>query len=124
VRWAEDASDNEPNMRLARELHVRRALVTATGNAAEGIRRGNIRGGREPLAGGTRTGCRITPHTSHVPAGLAAHMTDASGMTGGAERRSWSELLKWGKWHSHDWRFSRLHTISKTTTIPVIHNHR
>ena len=50
-KWPEDASDNEPNLRLARELHVRRALVTATGNAAEGISRGNIRGregGRDP----------------------------------------------------------------------------
>ena len=43
--------------------------VTASGNAAEGIPRGNIRGGRDPLAGGTRTGCRITPRTSHGPAG-------------------------------------------------------
>jgi hypothetical protein len=71
VRWPEDASGNEPILRLARELHVRRALVTATGNAAEGIPRGNIRG-RDPLAGGTRTGCSITPRTSHVPAGQAA----------------------------------------------------
>ncbi len=49
----------------------RRALVTATGNAAEGIPRGNIRG-RDPLAGGTRTGCSITPRTSPVPAGLSS----------------------------------------------------
>jgi hypothetical protein len=51
VRWPEDASDNEPNLRLARELHVRRALVTATGNAAEGIPRGNIRGREGPACG-------------------------------------------------------------------------
>ena len=71
MRWPEDASDNEPNMRLARELHVRRALVTASGNAAEGIppREHQREGGRDPLAGGTRTGCSITPRTSHGPAG-------------------------------------------------------
>jgi hypothetical protein len=45
----------------------------AESNAAEGIPRGNIRG-RDPLAGGTRTGCSITPRTSHVPAGPAARV--------------------------------------------------
>lgn len=35
---------------------------------------GTSEGGRDPLAGGTRTGCSITARTSHVPAGLAAHV--------------------------------------------------
>ena len=55
---------------------------------------GTSEGGRDPLAGGTRTGCSITPRTSHVPAGPAAHVTAASGMFGGAERRSSEELLE------------------------------
>jgi hypothetical protein len=55
--------------------------------------RGNIRGGRVPAcweAPGPR--CSITPRTSHVPAGPAAHVTAASDMPGGAERRSFGEL--------------------------------
>ncbi len=48
----EDASDNEPNMRLARELHrPEGTCLTATGNAAEGIPRGNIRGREGPACG-------------------------------------------------------------------------
>ena len=57
---------------------------------------GTSEGGRGPAAlGGTRTGCSITPRTSHGPAGLAARVTAASGMFGGAERRSSGELLEW-----------------------------
>jgi hypothetical protein len=42
----------------------RRGLVTAAGNSAEGIPRGNIRGGRDPLAGGPRT--EMQHYTAHV----------------------------------------------------------
>ncbi|MEY4243313.1 MAG: hypothetical protein RLZZ245_898 [Verrucomicrobiota bacterium] len=38
--------------------------MTAVGNAAEGIPRGNIRGGRDPLAGGART--EMQHYTAHV----------------------------------------------------------
>ena len=38
--------------------------MTASGNAAEGIPRGHIRGGRDPLAGGTRTEMQHYP--AHV----------------------------------------------------------
>ena len=38
--------------------------MTASGNAAEGIPRGNIRGGRDPLAGSTRTEMQHYP--AHV----------------------------------------------------------
>jgi len=38
--------------------------VTAAGNSAEGIPRGNIRGGRDPLAGGPRT--EMQHYTAHV----------------------------------------------------------
>ena len=55
---------------------------------------GTPEGGRDPLAGGTRTGCSIAPRTSHVPAGLAARLTAESGMIGGAERRSSEYLLE------------------------------
>lgn len=55
---------------------------------------GTSEGGRDPLAGGTRTGCSITPRTSHVPAGLAAHVTAASGIPRGAERRSFEGVAK------------------------------
>jgi hypothetical protein len=66
----------------------RRGLVTAAGNSAEGIPRGNIRGGRDPLAGGTRT--EMQHYTAHVtwPRRRAARVTARSGMFGGAERRS------------------------------------
>ena len=49
--------------------------MTAAGNAAEGIPRGNIRGGRDPLAGGTRT--EMQHYTAHVtwPRRLAARVT-------------------------------------------------
>ena len=88
VRWPEDASDNEPHMRQARELPRPEGTCDCDGNAAGGVPRGNIRGREEPsLQGGTRTGCSITPCTSHVPAGPAARVTAASGMFGGAERR-------------------------------------
>jgi hypothetical protein len=45
------------------------------GNAAEGIPRRNIRGGRDPLAGGTRT--EMQHYTAHVtwPRRLAAPVT-------------------------------------------------
>jgi hypothetical protein len=36
--------------------------------------------------------CSITPRTSHVPGGPAARVTAASGMPGGAERRSFGGL--------------------------------
>ena len=52
---------------------------------------GTSEGGRDPLAGGTLTRCSITLRTSHVPAGLAAHVTAASGVLGGAERDSLAE---------------------------------
>ena len=54
--------------------------VTAAGNAAEGIPRGNIRGGRDPLAGGPRT--EMHHYTAHVtwPRRLAAPVTARSGM--------------------------------------------
>ena len=62
--------------------------MTAAGNAAEGIPRGNIRGGRDPLAGGPRT--EMQHYTAHVTwtRRRAAHVTARSGMFGGAERRS------------------------------------
>ena len=49
--------------------------MTASGNAAEGIPRGNIRGGRDPLAGGPRT--EMQHYTAHVtwPRRLAARVT-------------------------------------------------
>jgi len=49
-------------------------LVTASGNAAEGSPRGHIRGGRDPLAGGTRT--EMQHYTAHVtwPRRLAARV--------------------------------------------------
>ena len=50
---------------LARELQGRRVLVTAAGNAAEGIPRGNIRGGRDPASpGGSRK--RMQHYLAHV----------------------------------------------------------
>jgi hypothetical protein len=53
------------------------------------VSRGNIRGGRDPACWeGPGPRCSITPRTSHVPAGPAAHVTAASGMPRGAERRS------------------------------------
>ena len=57
--------------------------MTATGNAAEGIPRGNIRGGRDPLAGGTRT--EMQHYTAHVtwPRRLAARVIARSGMDTG-----------------------------------------
>ena len=57
--------------------------MTAAGNAAEGIPRGNIRGGRDPLAGGTRT--EMQHHTAHVtwPRRLATPVTARSGMDKG-----------------------------------------
>ena len=49
--------------------------MTASGNAADGIPRGNIRGGRDPACWeGPGPRCSITPRTSHVPAGLAARV--------------------------------------------------
>jgi len=64
---AENASDNEPKIGLARDV-----LPTGTCcfvcNAAEGIPRGNIQGGRDPaLLGGTRTGCSITARSHMFP---------------------------------------------------------
>jgi hypothetical protein len=56
-----------PRLRSYNKLVKRLTLPTA-----EGIRREYIRGGRDPLAGGTRTGCSITPRTSHVPVGLSS----------------------------------------------------
>jgi len=51
-----------------------RGHVTASGNAAEGIPRGHIRGGRDPLAGRTRT--EMQHYTAHVtwPRRLAARV--------------------------------------------------
>ena len=58
-------SDSELKCGLARELQGRRVIVTAAGNAAEGIPRGNIRGGRDPaLPGGSRK--RMQHYTAHV----------------------------------------------------------
>jgi hypothetical protein len=78
--------NHQPHANRVRRLH-------AVGNAAEGIPRGNIRGGRDPLAGGTRT--EMQHYTAHVTwhRRLAAPVTARSGMSGGAERRSWRDLL-------------------------------
>jgi hypothetical protein len=74
-------------------------LVTAAGNAAEGIPRGNIRGGRDPLAGGTRT------EMQHYPAHVTCSRRTSSsrdqppaGWIKGAERRSsgWEWLARTG----------------------------
>ena len=68
MRWPEDASDNEPNMRLARELHVRRVLVTASVMLPRVFPEGTSEGGRDPAAlGGTRTGCSITAQSHMFP---------------------------------------------------------
>ena len=48
--------------------------MTASGNAAEGIPRGNIRGGRDPLAGGTRTEMQHYPAHVTWPRRLAARV--------------------------------------------------
>ena len=39
-------------------------MILVAGNAAEGIPRGNIGGGRDPLVGGTRT--EMQHYTAHV----------------------------------------------------------
>ena len=52
-----------------RRFGPRLPLIPEAPFSAEGIPRGNIRGGGDPLAGGTRTGCSITPRTSHGPGG-------------------------------------------------------
>ena len=72
--------------KLLAELEV---SVTAAGNAAEGIPRGNVRGGRDPLAGGTRK--RMQHYPAHVTWTLSTSSSrdnPASGMFGGAELRS------------------------------------
>jgi hypothetical protein len=57
--------------------------------------RGSIRGGRDPLAGGTRTGMQHYPAHVTWTRRRAPRVTAASGMTGGAERRSSDELLEY-----------------------------
>ena len=66
--------------------------MTASGNAAEGIPRGDIRGGRDPaLLGGTRTEMQHYPAHVTWTRRRAARVTARSGMFGGAERRSSGE---------------------------------
>jgi hypothetical protein len=82
---AENASDNEPWIGLARDLPPTGTCYFVC-NAAEGIPRGNIWGGRDPLAGGTRTGCSITPRSHMFP--TARRSRDSPpGCICGAERR-------------------------------------
>ena len=68
-------------------------IVTAVGNAAEGIPRGHIRGGRDPLAGGTRT--EMQHYTAHVtwPRRLAARVTARSGMDKGCGATIFQEVV-------------------------------
>jgi hypothetical protein len=63
-----------------------RALVASCVMLPRGIPRGNIRGGRDPLAGGTRTGCSITPRSHMFP--TASRSRDSPpGCLCGAERK-------------------------------------
>jgi hypothetical protein len=57
--------DNGDHLMLAGQTGMDGAI--AQSNAAEGIPRGNIQGGRDPLAGGTRTGCSITARSHMFP---------------------------------------------------------
>jgi hypothetical protein len=69
--------------------------VTATGNAAEGIPRGNIRGGRDLLAGGTWTG--MQHYNAHVtwPRRRAAHVISRQRDAWRCGATIFGELLEW-----------------------------
>jgi hypothetical protein len=96
VRWPEDASDNEPNMRLARELHVRRALVTASVMLPRVFPEGTSGEGGTQLAG------RVLDWMQHYPAHVTCSRRTSSSRdqppAGCLVARSedlWGELLEW-----------------------------
>ena len=116
-RWQPPGRPMRACLRVWQTMRPRTSRLKRN-NAAEDIPRGNIRGGRDPLAGGTRTRCSISPRTSHYPAQVtwprrrAAHVTARSGMYQGAERRSFGErVLPVARRQITDWktqqRFSR-----------------
>ncbi len=87
-----NGSPSAPRHGRASHGYRRPGSIHASGNAAEGIPRGNIRGGRDPLAGGTRTEMQHYPAHVTWTRRRAARVTARSGM----ERRGGATIFREG----------------------------